>query len=71
MRELAVPEAEGEEGEGDAEELAEGEGAHPEEAAVGKTVGVESDAEEVGAEPGPGGDDIAEDGERHESTFAD
>ena len=68
---MAAPEFEGEEGEGDAEELAEGEGTHPEESAVGKAVRMESDAEEVGAEPGPGGDDIAEDGERHESTFAD
>ena len=71
LRKLAVPEAEGEEGEGDAEELTDGEGAHPEEAAVGKAVGVESDSEEVGAEPGPGGDDVAEDGKRHESAFAD
>ena len=51
--------------------MAEGEGAHPKEAAVGEAVGMESDAEEVGAEPGPGGDDVAENGEGHDSAFAD
>ena len=51
--------------------MAEGEGAHPEEAAVSKAVGVESDSEEIGAEPGPGGDDVAEDGECHDSAFLD
>ncbi len=71
MRELAAPEAEGQESKGDAKELAEGEGAHPEEAAVGKAVGMEADSEEVGAEPGPGGDNVAEDGERHDPAFAD
>lgn len=41
------------------------------EASFGEAVGVEVDAEEVGAEPGEGGDDVAEDREDGEATGAD
>ena len=53
------------------EHLADHEGAEPEEGGVGEAIGMETDTEHVGAEPGPTGDDVAEDGHDHHPALAD
>ncbi len=56
---------------GDDDELGGGEGDQPPEGGAHESVGMEADAEEVGAEPRPAGDDVAADGEEVETAFLD
>lgn len=60
------PETGGESAEGHEDKLGGAESDQPGEGFVHKPVGVEADAEHVDAEPGEGGDDVAEDGHDHE-----
>ena len=65
----AAPKIERQGGEANDDELTADEGNEPDKGGVHEAVGMETDAEHVDAEPAPARDDVAKNGEGHQSAL--